>query len=134
MGLPHSPKTEYYRLADRRLPEKRALYEFLVPTFPHNWLKQERVEDCSKRLSEGELPTAVALSVHDVKGPADWEGEKETVEHYVLANYLVDGHHKVYAAAKNGSPISLVSFLAIDKGISTNEQIAEVISSLKSAI
>jgi hypothetical protein len=130
-GLPHSPKTEYYRIADRQLPEKRAFYEFLIPTFPHNWLKQERIAEYSQRLSRGETPTAVALSVLDAKGPADWEGEKDTVEHLVLANYLVDGHHKVYAAATNARPITLVSFLAMDKGISTKEQVTEVIGSLQ---
>ena len=129
--LPHTPKTEYYRLKTKTLASKRALFEFLVPTFPHSWLDSDRVEEYSKALARGEEPTAVAISVLDVKGPADWEGEKEVEEHWVLANYLVDGHHKVYAAAKDIRPLTLISFVATDKGISSKEHIAETLDALK---
>ena len=35
-GLPHSPKTEYYRLSTQPLAGRRSQFEFLVPIFPHN--------------------------------------------------------------------------------------------------
>ena len=38
-GLPHFPKTEYYRLTSKEFVAGLGLFEFLIPTFPHNWLR-----------------------------------------------------------------------------------------------
>lgn len=122
-GLPHSPKTEYYRLSTVPLPARQSQFEFLVPTFPHNWLNLERVAEYEANLQQGERPTAIALSVLDVKGPADWEGHKEVVEHVCLAHYLIDGHHKSYAAARCSHTMTLLSFLAVEQSVATGEDI-----------
>ena len=42
-----------------------------------------------------------------------------------LAHYLLDGHHKVFAANKAGLPITLLAFLAVEQGISSAEQIEQ---------
>lgn len=126
-GLPHTPKTEYYRLSTRLVANQRSQFEFLVPTFPHNWLKSERVSEYETRFRRGEQPTAIALSVLDIKGPADWEGDKSVVEHICLAHYLVDGHHKSYAAAKSGCTMTLLSFLAVEQSIANKEDIEALI-------
>ena len=46
--------------------------------------------------------------------------------HWCLAHYLLDGHHKTFAASKAGRRLPLLSFLAIDKGIATPEQVERV--------
>jgi hypothetical protein len=126
-GMPHFPKTEYYRLQTKSLKEGRSLFEFLVPMFPHNWLDQERLESYAVACANNEMPTAVSISVLDVKSPEDWDGEKEIISHWCLAHYLIDGHHKVYAAAKSGKAITLISFLAVSHGVSSEDQIAELL-------
>jgi hypothetical protein len=132
--MPHFPKTEYYRLATKPLPNKRGLFEFLIPTFPHRWLDTKRVAEYQGLFQHGVTPTAVAISVLDVKGPADWHGEDiPIVEHFCLAHYLVDGHHKVYAAAKSCSPITLISFLTLEHGIASSEEIGMALTELKEA-
>lgn len=126
-GLPHHPRTEYYRLSTQLLKDGRAFYEFLIPTFPQNWLDQERVTSYISNLQSGGAPTAIALSVFDVKQPAVWDGEPAITSHWCLAHYLLDGHHKVFAANKVGLPLTLLAFLAVEKGISSPEQIEQVI-------
>lgn len=68
------------------------------------------------------MPTAVRISILDVKSPVDWEGDKVITSHWCLVHYLIDGHHKAYAAAKNGKPLTLVSFLAVNQGVSSEEK------------
>jgi hypothetical protein len=128
-GLPHNPKTEYYRLTSKILKEQRGFFEFLVPTFPHTWLKQERVEEYKSKISKANQPTVVSLSVLDVKQPADWNGDPKITSHWCLAHYLLDGHHKAYASAMSGRPITMISFIALDQGISTAEQVLWLIES-----
>ena len=81
---------------------RAALYEFIIPTFPQNWLKQEPVTSYVSRLRAGEAPTAVALSVLDVKQPATSKDDTAITSHWCLGHYLLDGHHKVFAASKVG--------------------------------
>ncbi len=132
-GSPHSPKTEYYRLATKPLSKRRGLFEFLVPTFPRARLDAKRVGEYVAALRLGREPTAVALSVLDVKVPAHWEGEVDVTEHACLAHYLVDGHHKTDAAARSRSPITLVSFLGVEHGIASSQQLDDVLKALKDA-
>lgn len=60
-GLPHDPRTEYYR--GRLLPlsplkyGSRAIFEFVVPMFPHGWLNEDRVAEYRAR-PRVEPPTA----------------------------------------------------------------------------
>jgi len=130
-GLPHFPKTEYYRLTTQLLPEQRSLFEFVVPIFPHGWLDTERVTEYEALFRQEKKPTAITLSVLDIKGPADWEGEKAIVEHACLAHYLVDGHHKSYAAARTGRAMTMISFLAVEQSIASKEDIEELLKQMK---
>jgi hypothetical protein len=126
-GLPHYPKTEYYRPSSEIMDDRAALYEFIIPTFPQNWLNEERVASYVSRLQAGEAPTAVALSVLDVKQPANRNDEPSITSHWCLAHYLLDGHHKVFAASKVRLPLILLAFLAVEHGISSPEQIEQVV-------
>jgi hypothetical protein len=75
-------------------------------------------------------PTALALSVLDVKQPADWDGEPAITEHYCLAHYLLDGHHKTHAASELNKPITMLSFLAIDESLASEKEIKQVVDVL----
>ena len=132
-GLPHDPRTEYYRLDSRLVGAGQALYEFLVPTFPRGWLKREQVDSYSAVLEKGGRPTAVAVGVLDVKEPAEVAGDPDITSHWCFANYLLDGHHKVFAASQAGLPCSLLSFVAMDRGISSEDQVETLMAVLEGA-
>lgn len=132
-GVPHYTKNEYYRTEVLKVPEHGGLFEFIVPMFPGRYLDTKTIESYKASLSRRPSPTAFAISVLDVKQPAEWDGNPEIHEHWCLAHYLLDGHHKMYAAAQYGKPISLLSCLAIKKGVSGPNEIAKVISILEKA-
>ncbi|MGX1691334.1 hypothetical protein [Brevundimonas naejangsanensis] len=130
-GRPHDPKTPYYRIQGRSrvtlvsepgLPEA---FDFIVPMFPEASLEQDRVAFYEKSLKKGHQPTAVTLSVLDVKGPADGG-----VDHWCLAHYLVDGHHKVAAAAHAQQEMTLIAFVAVDHGIASEAQVRAIIQTI----
>jgi len=128
--LPDNPHVPYYRAGDTRFGKNTWLFNFVVPMFPNNWLKSETLSSFAKQITQAEKPTAVALSVLDVKGPADWEGDKETTEHWLFTHFLIDGHHKVAAAYAEGKPIRLLSYLALSQGVSSREEVETVLSFL----
>jgi hypothetical protein len=129
-GMPHFPKTEYYRLQTQTMTDSRGLFEFLVPMFPHNWLDQKRLTEYKVFYGKNVMPTAVSISVLDVKQPAMWTGGQDITSHWCLAHYLIDGHHKVYAAVKENKPLTLVSFLSVDQGVSSEAEINELVAML----
>lgn len=131
-GVPHYTKTEYYRSEVLKMSTGRGLFEFTIPMFPSNYLDTDTVAKYEAALSNGAVPTALALSTLDIKQPADWEGEPEINAHWCLSHYVLDGHHKLYAAAKTKKPITVLSFLAANQGVSTREQVSEAILALKS--
>ena len=132
-GLPHSPKVEYYRTLTKKFDDYKQLFEFIVPMYPAGWLGVDAVREYESQISEGRKPTALALSVLDVKQPATWEDEDDDIEikeHWGLAHYLLDGHHKVYAASNVGKPITILSFLAVKQSIAREEEIVKLLECL----
>ena len=116
-----SPVTGYYRGNSIAMANQQMLFEFFVPLYDSSLLNQERVEHYKSLLKSGMRPTAVSLSVLDVKAPMvfpeDEDGneiEPEFRTHWCFANYLLDGHHKVFAAHTLGLPITMLSFISID--------------------
>jgi hypothetical protein len=132
-GLPHNPGTEYYRALDTAITTSTALYQFVVPMHPRGWLDEARVQRYGERIVAGEHPTALALTVLDAKQPADVKGNKAITEHWALAHYLLDGHHKAYAAVTNRRPLRVLSLIAREQGISTGEQLETVLDRLGQA-
>lgn len=128
--LPHHPKTEYYRTASVPLGDGKRLFEFVVPMFPKGWLSKKTLAAYADRLSAGERPTALAVSVLDVRGPATREVGPEVTEHWCLAHYLLDGHHKTHAAFNAGKPITLLSYLATAESVATEENVEHVLKVL----
>lgn len=120
-GLPHYPKVKYYRGTDQNLGEAGLLFEFIVPMTPQNWLKKETICEYQNSISSGEKPTAIAITILDIKAHYD-----KGISHWCLSHYLLDGHHKVFASAIEEKPITLLSFLALGEGISTDEKIKKL--------
>lgn len=131
-GLPNHPKTEYYRTPSVPLGSYRRLFEFVVPMFPKGWLSQKTLQSYADRLTVGERPTALAVSVLDVRGPSTREEGPTVTEHWCLAHYLLDGHHKMYAAALEGKPITLLSFLSTAESVATEENVDRLLEILAS--
>jgi len=100
---------------------------------PHGWLQADTLSRYKAQLAQGARPTALALSVLHVKGPADWDQPPAVTEHWCLTHYLLDGHHKIYAASQAQSPITILSLLATSQGISSVEQLSEMRSALQAA-
>ena len=128
--LPHHPKTEYYRTPPVPLGNGKLFFEFVVPMFPKRWLSEKTLRAYADRLAAGEKPTALAISVLDVRGPATREEGPDVTEHWCLAHYLLDGHHKTYAASLARKPITLLSFLTTAESVATEENVDRVLQVL----
>lgn len=131
-GLPHHPRTEYYWGRSVLLLGKARLFEFIVPMFPHTWLKPDVVMGYRARSTSDLPPTALAISVLDVKEPSDCDGDPEVVAHWCLAHYLLDGHHKVFAASQERHAVGLLSFIALKQGVSTVQQVEQALDEFRS--
>lgn len=129
-GLPHYPKVKYFRGLTKEINDSIKLFEFIVPTFPVNWLEEETVEKYKGIISGGNKPTALCLSVLDIKEPADYEDNLKHTEHWCLTHYIIDGHHKVYAASLLNEPITLMTFLAKKECIAENEKLSALFNYL----
>ena len=130
-GLPHNPRTKYYRGTDQPLGNGAHLYEFLIPMFPDNWLDAKRVSEFEEHLQVGQRPTVLAISVLDIKQPALWDGDPAVNSHWCLAHYIIDGHHKLFAAARAQRPVGLLSMLALDRGVSDPDEHTKLIAAQK---
>jgi hypothetical protein len=76
---------------------------------PPAWNDRDRVAEYSVA-EAGEPGTAVAYSLLDALQPAMGEAD-DYYEHWVLTHFLLDGHHKIEAAARDGRPVRLLSLL-----------------------
>lgn len=107
-GLPHHPKVEYYRSLTKQISEHEYFYEFIVPMVPNNWLDEDTVKQYEDRIHSHIRPTALCLSILDVRQP--WDSQ---TAHWCLTHYVLDGHHKIFAASKIAGEVTLLSFLNI---------------------
>ncbi|QIG42976.1 hypothetical protein G5V58_09570 [Nocardioides anomalus] len=121
-GLPQYPATPYYRTTTRRLQDDTTLHEFVVGMVPPRYNDPAQVDAYADAMEAGAVPCAVAVSVLDVTAPATTPGE-EWGWHWGLTHFLLDGHHKLQAAARTGRPVRLLSLLALDHGLATREQV-----------
>lgn len=122
-GLPNSPQVPYYRTGTRPLGPTAALFEFVVPMVPPSWNEPGRVAEHAAALSRGPIPACLAVSVLDTCQPAV-AGPGATdphLQHWALAHFLLDGHHRIHAAAQTGRPTRLLSLLSVDAGIASRD-------------
>lgn len=101
--------------------------------YPTKWLTFRPPSDYQKKLRENGNGTAVALSLLDVRSPADWDGNEapDPLEHWCFTHYLIDGHHKLHAASESGKRLSILSFVVIAQSASTREQIETAVNFLR---
>jgi hypothetical protein len=123
--LPKNPDIKYYRGIDQALGDDARLFEFIVPIFPVRWLQEEKVEEFRSIIRGGAVPTALALSVLDIKQAWD-----SAAAHWCFAHYLVDGHHKVMAANQEVKPLTILSFIAVKESISSKDDVARLLGSI----
>ena len=133
-GLPQYTATPYYRTFETAVVDGTEpagtwgdghLYEFVVPMVPPRWNSRDRVEAFSALLQGSSAPTAVAVSLLDVCQPATSEGD-DYYAHWGLTHFLLDGHHKMEAAAREGRSLRLLSLLATGASLATSDQVARV--------
>ncbi|MFJ4210239.1 hypothetical protein ACIPY2_17435 [Paenarthrobacter sp. NPDC089675] len=109
-GVPEHPRTPYYRTWQAPVDARAHAFEFVVPMVPPTWNDNGRVAEYSAILADVSTPTAVAVSVLDVCQPAMDNGA-DYYAHWGLVHFLLDGHHKMQAAAESGRPLRLLSLL-----------------------
>lgn len=129
-GVPHSPKVNYYRGTDKEIGNDSKLFEFFIPLTSPVYIDQSRVDFYKEQILKGNKPTAISLTILDVKEPADWPDDDikpEFTSHWCTAHYIIDGHHKIKAASDLNSEITLLSFIATEKGISSEDDINELL-------
>ncbi|WP_033282195.1 hypothetical protein [Streptomyces sp. NRRL F-525] len=124
-GLPEYPHTPYYRTFETAVDASAHLYEFVVPMVPPTWNDRERVEEYVELMDRGAVPTAVAVSTLDVCEPAIAFGDDQS-QHWGLTHFLLDGHHKLEAAATAGRPVQLLSLLALGEGLASADDCARL--------
>lgn len=122
---PVSPGTPYYRSFTTPVSDAAHLYEFIVPLVPPSWNERERVDGYRSALAVSSAPTAVAVSTLDVCAPAVTRGP-DYYEHWGLTHFLLDGHHKVEAAARGGHRLRLLALVSVDGSLAEEAQVLRV--------
>jgi hypothetical protein len=121
-GLPVYPSSSYYRTYTTAVDTSAHLYEFVVPMVPPAWSDGSRVSVYIEALSSSALPTAVAVSILDICAPASGPGT-DNYTHWGLTHFLLDGHHKMQAAAESNQKVRLLTLLSIDGSLAAEESI-----------
>jgi hypothetical protein len=148
-GVPDNPRTPYWRAGSQVLPpgtgawpavegprprptNPKRFFHFVVPMSPPHHLDVQRIELYQHEIEAGATPAALGVSVLDVRAPAvtPWDKNEQTyeyAEHWCLATYLLDGHHKVEAASRSNRGIRLLTFLARESSVASSEDIDAVV-------
>jgi len=116
-GLPENPRTPYYRTFETPVSASAHLYEFVVPMVPPTWNDRARVQRHAQALETGSLPAAVAVSTLDISQPAMADDGSDYYAHWALTHFLLDGHHKLEAAAATRRPLQLLALIAADASL-----------------
>lgn len=125
-GLPENPRSFYYRTFETAVSPEAHLYEFVVPLVPPSWNDRARVEHYRAAVADGVVPTAVALSTLDVCEPATYEEATDHHAHWGLTHFLLDGHHKLEAAARSGAPVRLLALVSVSGSLASAGDLARL--------
>jgi hypothetical protein len=120
---PSGPRTSYYKLgSDRELertgrvggPHKALVTAVVMPLHEPSQLNRERIEYWKRQQNAGMNLTALAVSVLDNQEPAMSPVDHTYAyeEQFLLTNCVLDGHHRIQAAAESGAPVRILSLLA----------------------
>jgi hypothetical protein len=109
----------------------KLFFHLLIPMEPPNELDPKRVAEYRRAADAGEQSTALGVSVLDIRAPANWHGDAaEYPEHWVLATWVLDGHHKIQAAAESGTAVRLLTFISRAESGATRSDIDALVSVL----
>ena len=81
------------------------------------------LNDYKSLLTRTSTPTAVAVSTLDICAPATTGPNQDWYEHWVLTHFLLDGHHKLEAAAASGREVQLLSLVSVDASLARREDV-----------
>ena len=122
---PSGPNTTYYRFGfdhererTGRLgrPHKALVTSVVMPLHDVAQLNRDRIEFWKRQYMAGTKLTAFAVSVVDDQAPA-MEPPDPTYayeEQFLFTNCVLDGHHRIQAAAELGAPVRILSLVAED--------------------
>ncbi|UIO44737.1 hypothetical protein LOY85_11490 [Brevibacillus brevis] len=110
--------TEYYKAGLRSISSMRKIEEYIVPIQSSESLNPIAINDYMDRVDLKETPTALSISFLDIKYPLHHFDEV-----WIYSHFLLDGHHKMFAANQAKKAITLLSFLSLDESFASKEQI-----------
>lgn len=122
-GLPENPHTPYYRTFETPVAQDAHLYEAVVPMVPPTMNQRATVDAHAERLAASSRPTAVAFSTLDICAPAVDSDGTDWYHHWGLTHFLLDGHHKVQAAAESARPLRLLALVSIDGSLAARDDV-----------
>ena len=125
LGPSRPPHTPYYRTFETAVDAEAHLYEFVVPMVPPSWNDAGRVAEYAERLRASSSAAAVAVTTLDVCAPAV-AGGSDWYMHWGLTHFLLDGHHKLQAAAENGRRLRLLALVSVEGSLADDEQLGRV--------
>lgn len=111
--LVRSSSPHQYRTAMQR---KALVSSVIMPLHSPEMLVNKRVEYWKHQIQRGNHATAFAITIIDRQAPADGKADSTYPyeEQILVANCLIDGHHRVQAATELGTPLRLLSFVSIE--------------------
>jgi hypothetical protein len=124
-GLPPNPRTPYYRTFETPVDDGH-LYEFVVPMVPPTWNDRTRVEQYALALESSSRPTVVAVSTLDISQPAMAGESVDYYQHWALTHFVLDGHHKLEAAARTGRPLQLLALISLGGSLAAESDVVRL--------
>jgi hypothetical protein len=135
---PSGPRTMYYRLGSDRVlkrtgrltsPHKALVTSVIMPLHDPSQLNRERIDYWLREGEAGVPLTAFAVSVIDNQQPAMRPADPSYAyeEHFLFTNCLLDGHHRVQAAAESGRTIRVLSLLARESSMVKSEDVSTIL-------
>jgi hypothetical protein len=100
---------DIYQCNHQKLFPAGQFTELALPIVKQAAMNGERIQHFKDKMKRGAQPTVLALSLVDIRRPAGREKD------WNLLHIILDGHHKLRAAAEDRREISLLSFLFRDQ-------------------
>ena len=104
--LPPDPNDEGEPVTVREYLERYHESEVILPHLSTGSIDWDRVDRYRDAMWAGHRPTAMVISLGELRHP----GDSRTVAR--LTHFVIDGHHKLFAASQTGKPLTLLSFFA----------------------
>jgi hypothetical protein len=123
------PSGVYYRGTTMQLSDSVELFEFVLPLIAASSLNPERVRHYETLIRGGASPTALALSILDGSLGRDTDLPMSPF-HWALGHFLLDGNHKIQAAALLGVPLTVMTVLSTTMGKARSETVLQLVSEL----